>query len=66
MSDLSDKAEGQNLHGPDEKSIAPVKQSKSEAPLKRAILNILSNFGPSPIANALATKNMKKSLGVKE
>ncbi len=64
MSDLSEKAEGQNLNEPVEKSIAPVKQS--EAPLKKAILRILSNYTLSPHANESAVKNMKKTLEVKE
>ena len=64
MSDLAKKAEGQSLHEPAPKGVAPVK--KSEAPLKKAILGILSNFSTSPLANDYATKNMKKSLGVKE
>ena len=64
MSHLSEKAAGQNFNESVEKTIAPVK--KSEAPLKKAILNILSNYSTSPRANASAMKNMKKSLGVKE
>ncbi len=65
MSDLAKKASGQSLHGPlPGKEIAPLK--KTEAPLKKAILRTLSGFSTSPRANATATVEMKKSLGMEE